>query len=63
MPAVVARKFTVIEQLAEGATDDPQVLLWLKLLALVPVIVMPLIVSAVPPLLLNVTVCEVTDDD
>ena len=63
MPAVVAVKFTVIVQLADAATVAPQVLVWLKLLALVPVIVMPLIVNAVPPLLLNVMFCEVTVDD
>ena len=59
LPAVVAAKFTVVVQLAEIASVALQVVDSLKLLALVPEIVMPLIVSAVPPLLVSFTVCAV----
>jgi hypothetical protein len=46
-------------QLPETATVAPQVVVSLKLLAFVPVIVIPVTSSTVPPELVSVTVCAV----
>jgi hypothetical protein len=51
-PAAVGLNVTEMVQLALAATVRPQVLLWLKS----PIAVMLLIVSATPPVLVNVTV-------
>jgi len=55
---VAGVKVTVIEQLAPATTELPQLLVWPKLLALVPVIVIPLIVSAALPVLVSVMGCD-----
>jgi hypothetical protein len=57
LPVAVGVKVTLMVQLAPAATDVPQVLLWAKSPALVPVIEMPLIVRAALPVLLRVTPC------
>ena len=57
VPVAVGLKVTLIVQLAPAATELPQVFVWAKSPALVPVTEMPLIVSAALPVLLNVTVC------
>jgi len=59
LPAVVAAKFTVVVQLAEIGSVAPQLVVSVKLLALLPVIVIPLIVSEPLPVLVSVTDCAV----
>jgi hypothetical protein len=59
VPAVVAAKLTVVMQLAAAASVVPQVLVWVKLLAFVPVIVIPVMFIPAPPVLLSVTVSGV----
>ena len=53
-------KFTVNVQYAPAASDVEQLLLWVKLLALVPDREIVPTVSAVPPLLVNVTGCAIS---
>ena len=47
--AVVGVKVTVMVQVAPAASDAPQVLVWLKLLALAPVTEMPVMLSGALP--------------
>jgi hypothetical protein len=56
----VPLKLTVIVQLPEAAMVLPQVVVSAKLLAFVPLSVMPLIVNGTVPSLVSVTLCEVT---
>jgi hypothetical protein len=49
LPAEAGVNVTVMVQLAPAATELPQLLVWLKLLALAPVMVMPVIVRAAVP--------------
>jgi hypothetical protein len=49
----------VTEQAPNAVNVLPQVLVWLKLLALVPLIVIPVMFNVAEPLLVNVTVCAV----
>jgi len=52
VPVAVGSNVTVMVQLFFGATDVPHVLVCAKSVGFVPVIVMPVIVMAVPPLAL-----------
>ena len=57
VPLALGVKVTLIVQLAPAATELPQVLIWEKSLALVPVTARLEIVSVVPPVLVSVTAC------
>lgn len=57
LPAAVGEKVTEIEQFDPATSVAPQLLLWPKLLALVPVIAMPVMESVAPPEFESVTVC------
>jgi|SRR5713226_866285 len=61
-PSAVGLKVTVIEQLAPVATLVPQVLVWEKSLALVPVTVIDFTVMACTLVLVSVTVCGVLEE-
>ena len=57
VPGAVGVKVTVIVQLPLPATEPPQLFVWPKSPALVPLNAMPLMVNAVLPVLFKVTVC------
>ena len=56
VPLAVGLKLTLIVQLALAASELPQVCVWEKSVALVPVIAIPVIVSEVVPTFVSVTV-------
>ena len=58
-PPATGLKVTEMVQFVPAATELPQVLVWEKSPAFVPVIVMPEMVSAALPVLVRVTVCAV----
>ena len=58
-PNTIGLKVTVIEQLAPAATLVPQVLVWEKSLAFVPVTVIDFTVMACTLVLVSVTLCGV----
>ena len=55
MPGREGVKVTLIVQLPPAGTDDPQVLVWPKSPAFVPVTAMPAMVNVAFPVLLRVT--------
>lgn len=55
-PRDVGRKVTLMVQLPPAVREEPQLLVWAKLLALVPVREIATPVSVVVPRFLNVTV-------
>jgi hypothetical protein len=56
LPPAEGLKVTLIVQLLPAATELPQLLLWAKSLALVPVIARLVILNVALPLLVRVTV-------
>ena len=58
LPAAVGVNVTAMLQLAPTATDDPQLFVVAKLLALVPLRAMLVMLSALEPVLVSVAVCE-----
>ena len=58
-PLAEGVKVTLIEQLAPAATELPQVLVWAKLLALVPETATPVMDNAALPELVSVIACAV----
>jgi hypothetical protein len=58
-PLAEGVKVTLIVQLAPAATELPQVLVWAKLLALVPESARLVILNAALPLLVSVIACAV----
>jgi hypothetical protein len=61
VPAAVGVKVTLIVQLAPAATELPQLLLWAKSLASVPVTARLAILRVALPVLVRVTVCPLLD--
>jgi len=57
LPVAEGVKVTLIVQLAPAATLNPQVLVWAKLLALVPDTVMLVMLKSAVPVFVSVTVC------